>query len=86
VDGNRTHQAPRKRRLNGFEDRGTHQASRHSLRSGDTVTPTPLPATWFRNERGRELVPAHYDLQSAWRVGIPALYKKKPTSATALVG
>ncbi len=30
VDGNRTHQAPRKRRLNGFEGRGTHQVSGHS--------------------------------------------------------
>lgn len=29
VDGNRTHQASRGRRLNGFEDRGTHQASGH---------------------------------------------------------
>lgn len=31
VDGNRTHQAPRIRRLNGFEGRGTHQVSVHSL-------------------------------------------------------
>ena len=30
VDGNRTHQQPRKRPLNGFEGRGTHQASGHS--------------------------------------------------------
>ena len=29
VDGNRTHQAPRQQRFNGFEGRGTHQASGH---------------------------------------------------------
>jgi len=37
VDGNRTHQEPRQRPLNGFEDRGTHQASGHSPTS---ITPT----------------------------------------------
>ncbi len=30
VDGNRTHQEPRKRPLNGFEDRGAHQVLGHS--------------------------------------------------------
>jgi len=30
VDGNRTHQVPREWHLNGFEGRGTHQASGHS--------------------------------------------------------
>jgi len=32
VDGNRTHQEPRERPLNGFEGRGTHQASGHPQR------------------------------------------------------
>lgn len=34
VDGNRTHQALRVQRLDGFEDRGTHQASGHSRFAG----------------------------------------------------
>ena len=38
VDGNRTHQALRQQRLNGFEDRGTHQASGHSLRTLGNVS------------------------------------------------
>ena len=32
VDGNRTHHEPRKRPVNGFEGRGTHQASGHPQR------------------------------------------------------
>lgn len=34
VDGNRTHPGPCERPHNGFEGRGTHQASGHSLSTG----------------------------------------------------
>ncbi len=52
VDGNRTHQTPRKRRLNGFEGRGTHQASGHSLESRrDCIT----FGVWINVARARKI-------------------------------
>ncbi len=58
VDGNRTHQGRRKPPLNGFEGRGTHQASGHSQSCVVSHTRGHLPRSTCGRQKPVALPPA----------------------------
>ena len=65
MDGNRTHQEPRKRPLNGFEGRGTHQVSGHPRGVEANASRAAFFESTNRNAASPQTVVEHRSLSGA---------------------
>ncbi len=74
MDGNRTHQAPRERRLNGFEGRGNDS----QVAQPQALSDAPLPDYTKNDTKDSDLalvIEAWPELSEAVRAGIVALIR-----------